>query len=137
MQPIVAAAFLAFAALPIAQAQSPARSTTPAPARAAPGPVRHTFALSPPDFRLDGKPFQIRAGEVHPARIPAEYWRHRIQMAKAMGCNTISAYIFWNYHEAEEGVYDFETGNHNLAEFFRIVQEEDLWLIVRPGPYGC
>ena len=31
---------------------------------------------------------------MHPARIPKEYWRHRIQMAKAMGCNTIAAYIF-------------------------------------------
>ena len=91
----------------------------------------------PSEFLLDGQPFQIISGEMHPARIPAEYWRHRIQMAKAMGCNTISAYIFWNYHETEEGVYDFTTGNHNLAEFFRIVQEEGMWLILRPGPYVC
>ncbi len=98
---------------------------------------KHTFSLGPTDFLLDEKPFQIISGEMHPARIPEEYWRHRIQMAKAMGCNTISAYIFWNYHESEEGVYDFETGNHNLAEFFRIVQEEEMWLIVRPGPYVC
>jgi beta-galactosidase len=98
---------------------------------------KHTFAFSPTEFLLDDKPFQIIGGEMHPARIPAEYWRHRIQMAKAMGCNTISAYIFWNFHESEEGVYDFETDNHNLAEFFRLVQEEGLWLIVRPGPYVC
>ena len=58
-------------------------------------------------------------------------------MAKAMGCNTISVYIMWNYHEQEEGVFDFETGNRNLAQFFNIVQEEGLWLIVRPGPYVC
>ena len=74
---------------------------------------------------------------MHPARIPSEYWRHRIRMAKAMGCNTISAYIFWNYHESEEGVYDFTTGNHNIGEFIKIVQEEDMWLILRPGPYVC
>jgi beta-galactosidase len=98
---------------------------------------KHTFAFSNSDFMLDGQPFQIISGEMHPARIPAEYWKHRIQMAKAMGCNTISAYIFWNYHESEEGVYDFESGNHNLAEFFRIVKEEGMWLIVRPGPYVC
>ena len=98
---------------------------------------KHTFEFSPTEFLLDGKPFQIISGEMHPARIPEEYWRHRIQMAKAMGCNTISAYIFWNYHEPEEGVFDFEEGNHNLAEFFRIVQEEEMWLIVRPGPYVC
>ncbi len=98
---------------------------------------RHTFALGPSEFLLDGNPFQIISGEMHPARIPAEYWRHRIQMAKAMGCNTIGAYIFWNFHEPQEGVYDFTEGNHNLAEFIKIVQEEDMWLLVRPGPYVC
>ncbi|HUX57186.1 MAG TPA: beta-galactosidase family protein [Bacteroidales bacterium] len=98
---------------------------------------KHTFTLGTSEFILDDQPFQIISGEMHPARIPAEYWRQRIQMAKAMGCNTISAYIFWNYHESEEGVYDFSTGNHNLAEFIRIVQEEEMWLILRPGPYVC
>jgi beta-galactosidase len=62
--------------------------------------------LSKTEFLLDGKPFQIISGEIHPARVPFEYWRHRIQMAKAMGCNTIAAYIFWNYHETEPGVFD-------------------------------
>ncbi|MBK8882402.1 MAG: beta-galactosidase [Bacteroidales bacterium] len=98
---------------------------------------KHAFFLTSTDFILDGMPFQIISGEIHPARIPAEYWRHRVQMAKAMGCNTIAAYIFWNYHESEEGKYDFTTGNHNLQEFFKIVQEEGMWLIVRPGPYVC
>jgi beta-galactosidase len=99
--------------------------------------TKHTFKLGTSEFLLDEQPFQIISGEMHPARIPEIYWRQRIQMAKAMGCNTISAYIFWNFHESEEGVYDFTTGNHNLAEFFRIVQEEGMWLIVRPGPYVC
>jgi beta-galactosidase len=99
--------------------------------------AKHTFTLGESEFLLDSQPYQIISGEMHPARIPEEYWRHRVQMAKAMGCNTIAAYIFWNYHESEEGNYDFSTGNHNLKEFFRIVQEEGLWLIVRPGPYVC
>ncbi|HLN56261.1 MAG TPA: beta-galactosidase family protein [Bacteroidales bacterium] len=98
---------------------------------------KHTFTLGETEFLLDGNPYQIISGEMHPARIPAEYWKHRIQMAKAMGCNTISVYLFWNFHESQEGVYDFETGNHNIAEFFRLVQEEGMWLIVRPGPYVC
>jgi beta-galactosidase len=50
---------------------------------------KHSFALSPSAFFHDGKPFQIIGGELHPARIPSEYWKHRIQMAKAMVCNTI------------------------------------------------
>jgi beta-galactosidase len=99
--------------------------------------AKHTFKFSSTEFLLDGKPFQIISGEMHPARIPARYWRHRIQMAKAMGCNTISAYIFWNYHESQEGIFDFTSENHNIGEFFRIVQEEGMWLILRPGPYVC
>jgi beta-galactosidase len=98
---------------------------------------KHTFILGETEFLLDGEPFQIISGELHPARIPSEYWRHRVKMAKAMGCNTISAYIFWNYHEQEEGVYDFSSGNHNIREFIEIVQDEGMWLIVRPGPYIC
>ncbi|OFY65965.1 MAG: beta-galactosidase [Bacteroidetes bacterium RBG_13_43_22] len=98
---------------------------------------KHTFKFSETEFLLDGEPFQIISGEMHPARIPLEYWRHRIQMAKAMGCNTISIYVFWNYYEEEEGIFDFSTGNRNIGEFIRLVQEEDMWLIVRPGPYVC
>jgi len=97
----------------------------------------HTFVLGKNDFLLDGKSFQIISGEMHPSRIPVEYWRHRIQMAKAMGCNTIATYIFWNYHESEPGVFDFQTENHNIAQFIRIVQEEGMWFILRPGPYSC
>ncbi len=97
--------------------------------------AKHTFTLGTSEFILDGKPFQIISGEMHPSRIPAEYWRQRIQMAKAMGCNTISARIFWNFHESVEGVFDFTEGNHNIAEFIRIVSEEEMWLLLKPGPY--
>jgi beta-galactosidase len=99
--------------------------------------ARHSFTFGGNEFLLDGEPFQIISGELHPARIPVEYWQHRIKMAKAMGCNTISVYIFWNFHEPEEGVFDFSNGNHNLSQFFKLVQDEDMWLIVRPGPYVC
>ncbi len=74
---------------------------------------------------------------MHPARIPAEYWRQRIQMAKAMGLNTIAAYVMWNYQEPEEGKFDFKSGNHNLAGFFKICQEEGMFVLLRPGPYVC
>lgn len=69
------------------------------------GQDKHQFSLGKNDFLLDGKPLQLISGEMHPARIPKEYWRHRIQMAKAMGCNTIAAYLFWNYYETKEGVF--------------------------------
>lgn len=97
----------------------------------------HTFEIDSVNFLLDGEPFQIISGEIHYSRIPKKYWRHRIQMAKAMGCNTIATYVFWNYHEVEEGKFDFTTENRDLAEFIKVVKEEGMWLLFRPGPYSC
>ncbi|HNV03705.1 MAG TPA: beta-galactosidase [Vicinamibacterales bacterium] len=98
---------------------------------------RHAFTLGPQDFLLDGRPFQIRGCEIHPARVPAEYWAHRIRMAKALGCNTISVYLFWNYHETREGAFDFKTGNRDITRFIALVQAEGMWVLLRPGPYVC
>jgi beta-galactosidase len=97
---------------------------------------RHTFAIGTNDFLLDGKPFQIRCGEIHAARVPREYWRHRLQMAKAMGLNAVCAYLFWNLHEPKPGEFNWN-GQADDAEFCRIAQEEGLWVILRPGPYAC
>jgi len=96
----------------------------------------HTFQIGKDDFLLDGKPFVIRCGEMHFARIPPEYWRHRLKMAKAMGLNTVCAYLFWNFHEWEEGKFDW-SGWRDVAEFCHLAQEEGLWVLVRPGPYSC
>src|ERR1700760_2408020 len=93
------------------------------------GQVKHRFALGQHEFLLDGKPFQIISGEMHPARIPKEYWRHRIRMAKAMGCNTIAAYIFWNYHESAPGVFDFSSENRDIAAFIKMCKEEKMWVL--------
>jgi len=101
------------------------------------GQQKHSFSFAKSDFMLDGKPYQIISGEMHPARIPRMYWRHRIQMAKAMGCNTIAAYVFWNYIEEKEGVFDWKSENRDIAEFVRICQEEGMWVLFRPGPYVC
>ena len=96
----------------------------------------HTFVAGYGQFLLDGKPFQIVSGEMHYARIPRAYWRDRLRMAKAMGLNSITTYVFWNWHEAKPGFYDF-SGNRDVAEFVREAQQEGLYVILRPGPYSC
>lgn len=88
------------------------------------------------DFILDGKPFQIRSGEMHPQRIPRSHWRHRIRAAKAMGLNTIAFYTFWNDLEPEEGKWDF-SGRKDIGAFIDMCQEEGMWVLFRPGPYVC
>ena len=96
----------------------------------------HTFGFKDGSFVLDGKPIVLVSGEMHFARIPREYWRDRLQMAKAMGLNTIATYVFWNYHEPEKGTFNF-SGNADCAAFVRIAHEEGLWIIIRPSPYAC
>ncbi len=97
---------------------------------------QHTFAIGDSAFLLDNQPFVIRCGEVHAARVPKEYWRHRLQMAKAMGLNTVCAYLFWNQHEPREGQFNW-SDRADVAEYCRIAQELGLWVILRPGPYAC
>ncbi|MET0982806.1 MAG: beta-galactosidase [Telluria sp.] len=94
------------------------------------------FSIGENDFLLDGQPLQIRCGEMHFARVPREYWTHRLKAIKAMGLNTVCAYLFWNYHEWREGKYDW-AGQRDAVEFCRLAQQEGLWVILRPGPYAC
>ena len=95
-----------------------------------------TFTTGDKTFLLNGKPFVVKAAEVHYPRIPRPYWEHRIQMCKALGMNTVCIYVFWNIHEQKEGQFDF-TGNNDVAEFCRIAQKNGMYVIVRPGPYVC
>lgn len=95
-----------------------------------------TFGIKDGHFYRNGKVTSILSGEMHYARIPHQYWRHRLQMMKAMGLNTVCTYVFWNFHEPEPGKWDF-TGDKDLAEYVRIAGEEGLMVILRPGPYVC
>ena len=98
---------------------------------------KHVFSLHTDKFLLDDKPFQIISGEMHPARIPKTYWQQRIRMAKAMGCNTIAVYVFWNYLESSPGNFDFRSDNRDIAAFIKLCQQEGMWVLLRPGPYVC
>ena len=95
-----------------------------------------TFEIGDKTFLLNGKPFVIKAAEIHYTRIPAEYWQHRIQMCKALGMNTICIYAFWNIHEQKPGEFDF-TGQNDIAAFCRLAQKEGMYIMLRPGPYVC
>ena len=95
-----------------------------------------TFKVGSGTFLLSGKPFVVKAAELHYPRIPQPYWEHRIKMCKALGMNTICLYVFWNIHEQQEGVFDF-SGQNDVAAFCRLCQKNGMYVIVRPGPYVC
>ena len=98
--------------------------------------AKESFEIGEGEFLLNGEPFVIRAAELHYPRIPEEYWEHRIKMSKALGMNTICLYVFWNIHEQKEGEFDF-SGNNNLRKFIELCAENDMKVILRPGPYVC
>lgn len=95
-----------------------------------------TFEVGNKEFLLNGKPFLIKAAEIHYPRIPAEYWEHRIEMCKALGMNTICIYTFWNIHEQQPGEFNFKEQN-DIAAFCRLAQKHGMYIILRPGPYVC
>lgn len=96
-----------------------------------------SFEIKDGKFLYNGNSIQIHSGEMHYARVPKEYWKHRLQMLKAMGLNTVATYVFWNYHHPSPGVWDFETENKNIRDFLLLAQEEGMFVILRPGPYAC
>ena len=87
---------------------------------------------------------QIRCGEVHLARVPREYWRDRLRRCHAMGLNTVCAYLFWNFHEPEDGKFDWQgqadailhsIGQASANALVSIVDEQDR-VVATTGHYA-
>jgi len=94
------------------------------------------FSTQATDFTRDGKPYQIVSGAIHFQRIPRQYWKDRLQKARALGLNTVETYVFWNLVEPRRGEFDFQ-GNNDVAAFVREAAAQGLNVILRPGPYVC
>lgn len=88
------------------------------------------------DFMLNGEKIQLISGSIHYFRVVPEYWYHRLQMLRAMGCNTVETYIPWNFHEPRKGKFDF-SGIRDVERFIRTAKELGLYAIIRPSPYIC
>lgn len=89
-------------------------------------------------FEIKGEKKFIFGGELHYFRVPRELWRDRIIKVREAGCNLISTYIPWVWHEKEEGNIDLTgttTPERDLASFLEMVKEEGMYCLVRPGPY--
>lgn len=89
-------------------------------------------------FKLGGQDFYVYSGEVHYFRIRPENWAVHLKKAKAANLNTVSTYIPWDWHEYEEGKFDFSghtNPQRNLLGFIELCRKNGLYLIVKPGPY--
>jgi len=107
--------------------------------QAAPDPSdgkQHPFAAGNNQFTIDGQPIEIIAGEIHPSRIPYQFWEDRIRKARAMGLNAVGISIFWNQIEPAEGQFNFDD-NNDVRRFVKLCRDNGLWVVLRPGPYVC
>jgi beta-galactosidase GanA len=95
-----------------------------------------TFSWNRTDFLVNGKAYQIAGGQIDPQRVPRAYWAQRIQMAKAMGLNTIFSYVYWQDIEKYPDQFDF-TDRNDIAAWFQEVEKAGMKAILRPGPYVC
>ncbi|XP_063931741.1 beta-galactosidase-1-like protein 3 [Zophobas morio] len=107
------------------------------------GGITSGLSTNQPYFTLNDKNVTLYSGALHYFRVPRQYWRDRLRKLKAAGLNTVETYVPWNLHEPEIGTFDFGNGGSDMEdflhveEFVKMAQEEDLLVIVRPGPYIC
>ncbi|MBM7568246.1 beta-galactosidase [Paenibacillus sacheonensis] len=95
-----------------------------------------SLQLSASSLRINGQSEIILCASLFYFRIPRALWRDRIEQVKAFGYNAIDVYFPWNYHEREEGSWDF-TGERDAEAFLQLAKEAGLWVVARPGPYIC
>jgi beta-galactosidase len=90
-------------------------------------------------FIINGKRTFIVSAGLEYARIPRELWKDRLLRLKRGGYNTVEIYTFWNYHEAEEGKFNF-SGDRDLDAFLKLYYCGEwnfggypIWLKFKPG----
>ena len=69
-------------------------------------------------------------------RIKKKEWRARAKLIAGLGYNCVDVYFPWNYHETAPGEFDF-SGERDLDCFLSICEENNLYVMARPGPYIC
>ena len=87
-------------------------------------------------FLINGQRTFIASAGLEYARVPQALWADRLLRLKRAGFNCVETYVFWNYHEAQSGQFNF-SGNRDLDAFLKLAKSMGLYAIVRPGPYSC
>ncbi|MFI7132221.1 beta-galactosidase [Nonomuraea sp. NPDC050153] len=84
-----------------------------------------------------GAPHRILSGGLHYFRVHPDLWRDRIRRLADLGLNTVDTYVAWNFHQPREDDAPRFDGWRDVERFIRMVGEEGLDVVVRPGPYIC
>ena len=98
-------------------------------------PAGDVFAANAEYLTLNGKPWVMVSGEIHPTRYPREQWEEAILKMKAGGINTVAMYFFWVKHEEDEGTFVW-TGQRDLRHFIELCAKHGMRVFARIGPFN-
>jgi hypothetical protein len=83
---------------------------------------------------INGKRALLVGGVIHYPRSTPGMWDDIFTKAREEGLNLLQTYIFWNFHEREEGVYYFEE-RADIELFLQKAAAHGLFVNLRFGPY--
>lgn len=70
------------------------------------------------------------------ARVSLNHTSKNTYFISLLSIIYFSRYVEWSSHEPEDGSTTFD-GDNDIARFISIAAEEDLYVLLRPGPYIC
>ncbi len=97
---------------------------------------RRTVQLTEKGVLIGDRYEVLLCGSLFYFRLPRAVWHERIEKLKKTGYNCVDVYFPWNYHEREDGTFDF-TGEKDISAFLGELRDAGLFVIARPGPYIC
>jgi len=96
------------------------------------------FSTNGASFTLNGRKIFLNSGEIHYFRIRRDLWDTHLDAAAEAGLKTISTYVPWDWHEYEEGTFDFigrSCPERDLDGWLARCRLRDLTCILKPGPF--
>jgi beta-galactosidase len=85
-------------------------------------------------FMKNGAPWYPVMGEFHFSRFPKSQWEASILKMKAAGIDVIATYVFWIYHEEEEGKFNWKDDN-DFNAFLALCKKHQMYVFARIGPW--
>ncbi len=85
---------------------------------------------------INGVRMMLISGAIHYPRSTPGMWPYIMKMAKNQGLNTVQTYLFWNIHEQQQGIFNFND-RANLNLFLQEAANAGLFVNLRIGPYVC
>jgi len=98
-------------------------------------PSNNSITWDSRGFKINGHYALFPTGGIQYYRIPPGEWEDRLRKLKAAGITLAEVYISWEFHEPEEGKFDFTSPDHDLDRFLRLCEEVGIYVYIRPGPY--